>query len=249
MFELSSVMSILGHTRESRSAADAYYSRGAAAAPQPLAPVASSAQRAVLAEERAAVAARPPGASFVSSDELLRRRFLPARAAPTETRTSPPPMSTASAARQISPSRALPTSAATPAAAAAFSVSTVSGIVPTVGAARAAAAESAALLTLVCAGSPFSLVVEDAGATATSVFVRAVLDGAAIDISTDGATHRVRLDELAGVDIDAPRRRVTLLPRSASTAAPATLVAASARTAADWGAGLALLAAMQEVST
>ena len=109
-----------------------------------------------------------------------------------------------------------------------------------------AAAEAVRLRKILLHGADFTLVDPSAAAAAAGVpvTVRVLSDAAALEIQPSvGDAHVVPFSALAGVELNALRPSLRLLPAHAG-AATAELVALDAHTAADWVAGVSLFVAL-----
>jgi hypothetical protein len=109
-----------------------------------------------------------------------------------------------------------------------------------------AAAEAVRLHKILQRGADFTLVDPGAAAAASGVpvTVRVLADAAALELRPSaGDAHVVPFSALSGVELNALRPSVRLLPAHAG-AATAELVALDAHTAADWVAGVSLFVAL-----
>ena len=196
------------------------------------------ASRASHASTMAAYAARPPGASYLSTEpEMLRVTPLPRKLLPQLF----PQLLPAAPVPTFAPP--LPPLPPPPPAIASFGDSEWRARLH----ARvdAPAAEAASLVGALRAGADFRLVAPGAAdSDGISVRVRALADLSALELaSAEGDVFLVPIAALSGVEFDAPHARLRLLPAAAG-AATAELVASDVRLAADWVAGVALLAAL-----
>ena len=213
----------------------------------------AAAGRAERASAKAAYAARPPGSSYLSTEpEMLRIAPPPRTVKPLVTTTTAAAAAAAAAAADIplpviaSSSLPLPTSSIiAPPAIASFGEPEWRAQLH----ARidSTSAETGEILSLLRKGAEFLLVAPGKDSTSgVSVYVQVLTDLSALEFTPtngEGDVFLVPISALAGVELDAQRARLRLLP-AVSDAATAELVAVDALVAADWVAGIAVLAAL-----